>query len=138
MLEIRVLMLCVTVFALSAYAQSTRADTCTMQSSGDYHVGGNWNCGHAPGGSDTAIIPSGKTCTVTTDGGANQACLSFTVDSGGTLTINSGLTFSVGAASTLNGALTVDGKLAMVDTLTSAGTLTVGSTGNYFIDEDGV
>ncbi|MCC7293989.1 MAG: hypothetical protein IT449_18160 [Phycisphaerales bacterium] len=103
-LGIALVVLAVCMCGAPAIAQ----DTCTFTAtSGVWDSGGNWSCGHAPGGGDDAVIPSGKTCRI-----ENMSNFAFakTIDVDGTLEIR-GETLILGATTEIDTTSNVDGNV---------------------------
>lgn len=107
---------------LAAWGKTFAEECSFLPTSGNWDSAGNWSCGDIPGSDDTAIIASGKTCTVAS-GGSDQACISF--DVGGTLVIETGRTLTISANSVVDGIVNMQGSLSLSSSLTISGDGTI-------------
>jgi hypothetical protein len=105
--------------------QAATTYTFTGTTSGAWNVNNNWSPSTGfPVAGDTAIIPTGKSCTGL--GGANQACTILTIQGSGTLTVDAN-TLTVSGNATVGSS----GGTGATLTIASGGTFSVGGTYGY-------
>ncbi len=104
----------------------------TSTQSGNWSTGSTWG-GTAPSSTDEVVIASGHTVTVT----ANATCCNYYVQSGATLTINTGITLTCAPTSCTNVGISAANAYDNKGTISGAGTFYIntsnsaGSTPNY-------
>jgi len=104
------------------------AQTNTATASGAWESGSNWSLGHAPLATENAIVPSPYTMTVN----ATDSCLSLTINSGGTVTINGAENISIGGNFSNSGTFTSNDPGSSV-TFDASGNSVVSGAGAYTI-----
>jgi hypothetical protein len=109
-------------------ASFVKADTHTTIASGNLNAGATWDNG-APTAGDALVITSGFNVTVSAN---TVSLLSITIDAGGTLTVSPNFTV------TTTGGTTVNGTYINSSTGAISGGMTVGATGTYRHNVNGV
>ena len=111
-----------------AWTASAGNQTWTGGTSTDWNTAANWNsgAGPVPGTADTAIIPTGKPNYPVLTTAASTAITALNINSGGSVTINSGGTLTLSGTITVNGTLTISaGTLSIKDFASGTGTFTM-------------
>lgn len=92
------------IVALSTFAQSAWAATCTSKASGNWNSAATWNCtaGTIPAGGDTVVIASPHAVTLNN----NYSAANLTINSGGVL-VDGGRDLTLSGNAVING--TYDG-----------------------------
>ena len=112
------------LIALTAFAQSAWAATCTSISSARWDRGSTWSCGHIPGSADTVVIASGFTVSLK---GTYGRIAALTIDAGGIINDR-------GNNLTASGNIAVNGQFGVAGgggSLISTGNSTISGTGTF-------
>ncbi len=104
--------MCLVMIPLTGLAQITSTR------SGNWNAGSTWAGGVAPAATDEVVIASGHTVTVT----ANASCCNYYIQSGATLSINSGITLTCTPGACTNTGIPTANSRDNKGTISGAGT----------------